>query len=161
MTAYLTIDELKLRAVGFPWFDELERDYPGWLDAQLEQESRNIDSRLRKRYAVPFALPAPAKACEWLARLVTHNSHYQRGFRASDDESVELAKTSKTDALAEMKEAADSVVGLYDLPLASGASGISKGGPQVYSEQSPYVGFDQQGQTGRSEDSSRRGTTRG
>ena len=52
----------------------------------------------------------------------------------------------------QMKEAADSEIGLYDLPLLNDVTtdGISKGGPLGYSEQSPYSWTDEQADAIRS-----------
>jgi len=57
-----------------------------------------------------------------------------------------LAKEQHDIAVAELKEAADSKDGLFDLPLRADttATGVSKGGPRGYSEASPYTNLDRQ-----------------
>jgi hypothetical protein len=166
VAAYLTVTEFKLRTIVPPtWVNDLETEQPGWLDAQLKQWSRWIDSRLRKRYAVPFDLTISSETASecvknWLARLVTPVFLHRRGFRAADDETVKRVGEDEVETRAEIKEASDSVTGLFDLPLAgsSGKSAISKGGPHSYSEQSPYVWMDGQAETGSNEDMNRRGS---
>jgi hypothetical protein len=82
---------------------------------------------------------------------VTPHAYLKRGCNPSDAQLVELFKDAEK-AEAEIKEAADSETGLFDLPLQSGASAISKGGPLSYSETSPYVWSTLQRDTGRGED---------
>lgn len=160
MAAYLTLLEFKLLSVMPAEFvDAIEAVTPGWTEAQLSLESARIDSRLRKRYDVPFGSPAPVEVQGWLANIVTLRAYTRRGFDPTDEQAA-IYKDDAATALAEMKEAADSNEGLFDLPLRADttASGISKGGPKVYSETSPYVGFDVQAATGRNEDSAGGGT---
>lgn len=139
--------------------DALEARYPGFVAAQLADRSGWIESRLRKRYAVPFALPYPDTVKGWLASIVTVRAYLKRGVDPTDEQWLEVKKQAD-DALAEIKEAADGELGLFDLPLRADttATGISKGGPYVYSEQSPYVWTDQQADVGRSEDGARGGS---
>jgi len=131
----------------------------GWLDAQLDLYTAKVYARLTKRYATPFASPPPIVACGWLAAIVTHKAYLRRGVDPNDLQMVDI-KADADAAWAEIKEAADAVEGLFELPLRADttASGVSKGAPFVYSEQSPYVGFDRKGDTGRSEDANRGGT---
>jgi hypothetical protein len=136
--------------------DELEARQPGWILAQLASWSASINARLRKRYPnLPFAAPYPDAVCGWLQRIVTLKVAMRRGVDPSDAQYQEYVKDSDL-AVAELKEAADGEVGLFDLPIAAGGdaqnSGIGLGGPRVYSEQSPYVWTDDQSCTGRSED---------
>ena len=144
------------------FLDELEAAQPGWIAAQLRSWSASIDSRLRKRYKlVPFAAPYPDAVCGWLARIVTLRVAMRRGVDPNDAQFLEY-KNEADVAQAELKEAADGELGLFDLPIAAGgdaqSSGIALGGPRVYSEQSPYVSFDMQRSTGRQEDRNRGGT---
>jgi len=139
--------------------DDLEYNYPGWLDAILTNQSRWLDSRLRKRYAVPFATPYPDTAKGWLAAIVTRLAYLKRGVDPDDLQFVEinnLAATAKTEVL----EAANSDDGWFDLPDNAGesASGITQGSPRSYSEQSPYVWTDRQRETAIVEDESGSGT---
>lgn len=150
---YLTIAELKLRAVMPPEFlDALESVQPGWVEAQLEQVSRWIDSRLMKRYAVPFIdLPYPEVVKGWLARLVTFEAWQRRGWDPQDPQAVQIQRAAEL-AREDVKEAADSVTGLYDLPLLDGKSLITKPRPFSYTEASPYVWTDEQVRSGSYED---------
>lgn len=159
--AYLTLTKFKLLStMPTEYIDEIETAHPGFVEAQLESVSKlDIDSRLRKRYAAPFEAPYPDAVEGWLARLVTPLCWERRGFDPTD-QSMIRADEKRAEAKAEIKEAADSNEGLWDLPLRADttSSGVSRGGPYVYSEQSPYVGFDLQRDTGRDEDFNGSGT---
>lgn len=159
MAAYLTLAAFKVRSL-MPQTDveALEALAPGFVDGQLEYYSRWIDARLRKRYAAPFETPNETVK-EWLSRLVTVRCYLRRGVDPTDEQFVSI-KEDRDEARDEIKEAADSETGLFDLPLLDAADGtaVSKGGPYGYSEQSPYVAFDRQAETGRTEDRNRTGT---
>lgn len=139
--------------------DAIEMVAPGWIDGQLTYWSGWIDSRLRKRYAAPFSAPYPEAVTGWLARIVTVRCFLRRGVDPTDLQFEEI-KADADRAMEEIKEAADSNEGLFDLPLRADttASGISRGGPFGYSEQSPYVWTDGQAETGRNEDRNGGGT---
>lgn len=160
MPAYLDLAGFKgLSTMPSTDVDGVETLYPGFVDAQLGHASRRIDGRLRKRYAAPFGAPVPETVKLWLAQIVTVPVMLKRGIDPNDAQFEEI-KALATQAYDEIKEAADGELGLWDLPLNENttASGISKGGPLGYSEQSPYVAFDQQSAIGRVEDSNGRGT---
>lgn len=145
--------------------DELEENYPGWLLGQLTSRSRWLDSRLRKRYAAPFAAPYPETVIGWLCDIVTLRAMLKRGVDPTDAQFSEI-KARHDAAETQVTEAADSEKGLFDLPLATGggpltSTGISQGGPLVYSEQSPYAWRDVQACQGRLDDQNGRGATRG
>lgn len=159
-TTYLTVDEFKaLSVMPSSDLEAIESSSPGWIDTQLEYWSAQIDSRLRKRYAAPFASPYPIAVKGWLARLVTVRLFLKRGVDPSDMQ-FDVIKLDAEQAAAEIKEASDSNTGLFDLPLRADTTdtGVSKGGPFSYAEASPYVWTDVQVDAGRYEDSSRRGT---
>jgi hypothetical protein len=154
---YLSKDEFKaLTVMPKRDVDAIETATPGWLGNQLLYVSREIDARLRKRYDVPFDAPYPHVVQSWLTRIVTQRAYLRRGVDPNDRQAESVFQDA-ADAKAEIKEAADSEVGLFDLPEPSGASGISRGAPRVYSEASPYVHTDVQRTTGRADDSRRRG----
>lgn len=101
-----------------------------------------LDSRLKKRYAAPFAaMPdTPPVVIGWLTRILDAELYYKRGISAKDEQWPEILQRAK-DAKAEVKEAADSEKGLFELPLnatAPGETSVSRGGPLGYTEQSPY-----------------------
>lgn len=154
MAPYLSLAEFRAETL-MPGsdVDTLETLHPGWIAGQLESWSRQIDARLRKRYGVPFAEPYPIAVQGWLARIVTLRAFLKRGVDPTDAQ-FEVIKEDADNAVNEIKEAADAVDGLYDLPLldTGDASAISKGGPKSYSEAGPYVGFDVQERIGRGED---------
>lgn len=159
--AYNTIDEFKLLALIPPeWVDDVELRYPGFTAAQLDMVSElDINAPLRKRYAAPFASPYPSAVKAWEARITAHRVCIRRGVDPTDQQQQDIAEDALT-AKVEIKEAANSEHGLYDLPLRADTTetGVSRGGPRSYSEQSPYVWTDVQLDAARDQDLSRRGS---
>ena len=159
MTIYLDFDGFRdLTTVPASFVDDVEKVSPGWVDKQLEYWARWIDSRLRKRYASPFAAwndapPTPASVQGWLARIVTLRVWLKRGVDPNDRQ-FEVINQDSIDAMAEVLEAANSNEGWFDLPLRTDQDGsaIARGNPRVYSEQSPFVWTDVQRDVGRNED---------
>lgn len=164
MPAYLTLSDFKL-ATDMPasFVDELEARTPGWLDKRLELESAYIDSRLRKRYLAPFSLTdTPVAVQRWLTDFVTFRAWRKRGVHALDDQMVDYRSAAEK-ADAEIKEAADSDTGLFDLPLRpddAKATAIKQGFTQSYSEASPYVWMTVQERIAREEDDAGEGSYR-
>jgi hypothetical protein len=120
--------------------EELQAEYVGWLDATLTSYSGIIDSRLAKRYAVPFVSPYPDIIKNWLVRLVNPRAYLKRGLDPSDKQSQVLLDDA-TAVLLELKEAADAVNGLYELPLRAddpSTSGITKPKILFRSDSTPY-----------------------
>ena len=64
--------------------DGIETSAPGWILGQLTYWSSQIDSRLAKRYAVPFPSPYPTAVTGWLARIVTQRLYIKRGVDSTD-----------------------------------------------------------------------------
>lgn len=151
----------------------LEKSRLGYLTKRLAHWEAWIDARLTKRYAVPFGTPpvspstlrtdVPEIVLLWLTSLVTLDAYSGRGFNPSSEADQISIVTPATTAMAEVKEAAESAVGLFELPLrqsdGTGSSGVSKTGPLAYTENSPYVGFDAQFDAAQTEDASGSGTT--
>jgi len=162
VAAYLDTDEFKLRTIiAGSFIDDLESSQPGWVDQQLESMSRRVDSRLRKRYVVPFAT-APESVKLWVTQLATMRV-FMRIYRAPTEQQQWVSvQEDYENAMAELKEAADSQNGLYDLPItdAADASAITKAQTAAYSEQSPYAAFDGQAAYARDEDRNGGGTFR-
>lgn len=156
MAAYLTKDQFKVRSIiPSGEVDAIETAESGFVAARLGQNQAWIEARLTKRYAVPFdSTSVPEIVLSWLVALTTLDVYMKRGFSPGSQQDAIIQKASD-DARADVKEAADSNVGLFDLPLRQSSvssSGVSKGGPFGYSEQSPYVAFDEQVSTARDED---------
>jgi len=155
---YLDVNGFKLRTSMPPDdVDALEAKAQGFLLSRLVVGTSKINARLAKRYATPFTVPVPEIVLGWLTNIVTVEAYRKRGINPSDEQNEQI-ETDRLEALAELKEAADSENGLFDLPLREDltASGISRGGPLVYSESSPYTWTREQARTGREEDSNGR-----
>jgi hypothetical protein len=105
--------------------------------------------------------PAPGAILRWLTVLGTWDAYGKRGADQQDPFLVSL-KDKRDTVLAEVKEAADSKEGLFDLPTnGSTDSAVKTGGPLFYSESSPFVSADRQEAAGRCEDERGFGTTGG
>lgn len=130
--------------------DRVEAAFPGWIAQQLADHTAYIDTRLRKRYAAPFLVPYPIAALKWLTQLVTIRVYFKRGINPDDAQFPLIQKDADT-AEAEVTEAANSEIGLFDLPLRADttATGVSKGGPFGSSDASPYSWIDQQAEAVR------------
>ena len=160
MASYLSVEQFRTESL-MPGVqvDALEQEHPGFLLAKLTRRSGAIDARLRKRYAAPFADPVPDKVIEWLLAGVTLAAYLKLGVDPLDAQIADIKAAAQL-ADEELQEAADSEKGLFDLPLRADTAdtGISKGAPLGYSEQSPYVHTDMQRSTARSEDERGRGS---
>lgn len=138
------IDFRTRTAMPESYVDELWSRRPGFLVATIAGAYADINNRLRKRYRVPFAIK-PEIVVRWMTRLVTPEVYRARGVDSSDEQ-IALLDQDRVTAYAEIKEAADSKDGLFDLPTddALDTSAVTKGGPLGYSEASPYSWSDVQ-----------------
>ncbi|MBX3218914.1 MAG: DUF1320 family protein [Labilithrix sp.] len=154
MPAYVDIDYVKLvGSMPASDVDALEALYPGTVNGVAEAVSRMFDARLAKRYAAPFSSPYP-EALRWnVAQVVAAVLWQKRGYNPGSAQDA-IIQENKADALAWLKEAADSEKGLVELPLREDkrVEGVSRGGPLGYSETSPYVWTDHQRDGGRADD---------
>jgi len=128
--------------------DVVESIEAGYILNRLKFHTSRINSRLRKRYATPFAADGagPELALGWLTDIVTPEVWLKRGVNPEDPQYV-AADRMRDLAFADLKEAADSDEGLFELPLresTEGASGVTRGGPFGYAEASPYSAMDVQ-----------------
>ena len=159
MAAFLDLAGFKaLTVIPGEDVDEVETRYPGWIAGQLGIESARMDGKLRKRYALES--PYPLIVTAWLTRIVTPLVYFKRGVDPTDEQYTDMSADARQ-AREEITEAANSVDGLFDLPLIEAATqtGIAKGYPQAYTEAGPYVFLDQQRSRSKSEDANGRGTT--
>lgn len=134
--------------------DYVEVDSPGFTASRIAFATSYIHGRLRKRYgaSLPFSAPYPEIILRWITELVTYDVLRKRGLNPQDP-TAEMYRADAQRAFDEIKEAADSKDGLFDLPSPEeGASNVSTGGPLGYSETSPYVWTDYERSIGRSED---------
>jgi hypothetical protein len=155
LMAYLTVEQFQALAVcPSSYVDQIESEQPGWTLTQLNFWSSFIDSRLAKRYATPFDADSPPLVVQgWLTRLVTERVYLRRGVDSVDAQIISIQEDAKN-AQAEIKEAADSKDGLFELPVradAPGGDGVSRGKVLTYSEQSPYTWTFVQEENGRCE----------
>ncbi len=158
---YLTLATFRTRTIaGVGEVDYVEADSPGYTAARIAIRTSWIHQRLRKRYgkSLPFGDPVPEIILGWLTALVTLDVLRKRGLNPQDP-TAEMFAADALKAEEEIKEAADSKEGLFDLEgSAGGASNVTTGGPLGYSEASPYVAFDRQWVTGRTEDGNHSGS---
>lgn len=161
MAAYLTIAAFKaLSIIPASYVDQIETEQSGWTDTQLNAWSAWIDAKLAKRYAVPFGSPAPITVQMWLSRIVTPIAYLKKGVDPTDSQVAAIVADGEA-ARTEIKEAADSKEGLYELPLRAdlpGSQGVGKGAPLGYSEQTPYAWTDVQQDAACAEWNSRSGS---
>lgn len=102
--------------------------------------------------AYAAATPVPEAFLDWLTVLVSIDDYDKRGASPQDPALVRLTDRYQA-VLVEVKEAADSESGLFDLPTSEDeGSAITTGGPMGSSSASPYVSFDEQSRRGRAED---------
>lgn len=136
--------------------EDAETGTPGWIASRIAVATSWIESKLRKRYAVPFDAPVPEVFYGWVVAIVTPEAYRRRGWDPGEAQSAQIEQDRK-DAREQVQEAADSETGLYDLPLRADltTTGITLGGPFSYSEQSPYSWMDLQVETGREDDNGR------
>ncbi len=117
---------------------------PKLVEKTISGVRADIYGRLRKRYVTPMD-PEPEALKRWIARIGTPEVYRARGVLPNDP-TIAFMDEDRTRAYDEIKEAADSKDGLFDLPLLDSAdgTGISKGGPLGYSEPGPYEWTDHQ-----------------
>ncbi len=158
---YLTLATFRARTIaGDGEVAYVEADSPGFVVARIAIRTSWIHQRLRKRYgkSLPFGDPVPEIILGWLTSLVTLDVLRKRGLNPQDP-TAEMFAADALKAEEEIKEAADSKEGLFDIETATdGGSGVTTGGPLGYSETSPYVSFDRQWVTGRTEDGNHSGS---
>lgn len=154
-TSYMVVAEFRQRTI-MPMLsvDELEAREPGYLQQCLDDWSAWINTRLAKRYDVPFGSPHPKIVLLWLTRLVTPEAYAKLGWSPSGESDRVSVLDPAARAMAEIKEAADAKDGLFELPLRAdtAAGGVSRTAPITYTETSPYKWTDIQAETGRGED---------
>ena len=104
--------------------DEIEREMPGRILTRATGAQGEIDGRLRKRaanlpqYPIPFPEPVPPKVLEWMGWLLTPVLYELSGLQMTDEMQQRIERRSDR-AYEQIKEAADAVDGLYDLPFSA------------------------------------------
>lgn len=127
-----------------------------WVYAQLDKRYGALD------YAKLDVADVPKIIKLWVSQLVAADIILISGVDASAGDTV-LYQTRADRARADIKLAADSVDGMFSLPLKADlkTGGIVKPGFVSYSETSPFVGQRRAALRGRQEDAMGRGTYRG
>lgn len=126
---------------------EIETQYSGFSQNRLDINWGWMLARLAKRYDITkFTNPVPDAALGWLVALTDLDLYIRRGFNPSSEQDGLIEKASDS-AKAEVKEAADSKDGLFDLPLRQdlqGQSGLVGQAPLAQGYASPYSWIDDQ-----------------
>lgn len=147
MPSYLTFAEYKARSRLRASI--IDAAGSAKVEAWLSERSSKIRARLVKRYAVDFADPGPVAdvILGWLGALVDRDVQEYVGGPPEGREDEWIVKRADQ-AEAELKEAADSETGLFELPIRNtdplGSCGINKGGPVVESYNTIQGWFDAQ-----------------
>lgn len=96
--------------------------------------------------------PVPEIVLTWLTAMVTYDAYRKRGMNPQDP-AGELIVKEYDAAIADLRDAANSKDGLFDLPTNEDAdSAVTTGGPLGSSQQSPYVWTDIEECQARNED---------
>lgn len=109
--------------------------------------SRLFDSYLIKRYAAPFESPYPEALRDAVAREVVRRLWYLHGGAPQSTDKTARIEKAAEDALAWMREAANSKDGFVELPRredTADGEGVTRGGPLAQSDASPYDWVDAQ-----------------
>lgn len=120
---------------------------PNFVDTAIADRTEEIYDSLAKRYTVPFAAPVPSIVKRWCSALVDRDCFGKRGAQPSNTAEDEEIDKAADLALAQIKEAADSKDGLYDLPVRAdspGTSGIVGAAPMGQADVGPYDWIDDQ-----------------
>jgi hypothetical protein len=163
MSQYLTAERFNaLSLLPNSVIQDIDNVQPEWLTEQIKQISHYINTRMAKRYDVPFSDTAPPPIVEqWIVAIVSVNAWLKRGISATD-ETFQEYKAKAEQAYTEINEAANSEIGLFELPRTDAdgksVSAIRRGGTLSYSEASPYVGMSVQARRARHEDDHGRGS---
>lgn len=148
MASYLTVAQWRLRTtMPAGSVDVLEAERPGYLQAALDDRAQEFHEILNRRYDVPFDMSSPPRTLlRWITHAVTFDAYNALGYDASALQDKTIEERAEA-ALTQAREAANSVTGLYELPLRASTenvTGITKGGPFSYSEPGPYDWLDEQ-----------------
>lgn len=154
-TGYLDVPGFGMRSImPGEMIARLENKAPGWLQTRLNAKSSWLNAKLPKRYATPFVAPFPDIVQDWVAAMVTPEAYAKIGFNPSSEQDKTSILDPADQARDEVDEACDAQNGKFELPLRQDTSvnGVTRGGPRVFSETSPYAWADAQRATGRGQD---------
>jgi phage gp36-like protein len=159
VSKYIDLDGFRLLTLMPPeHVDRLENMHPGWLDAQLEDRSCYVDTRLAKRYRVPLVEPYSRTVISWVVRIVTVRAYLHHGVTA-DDQQLGLIAADAAEVEQQLQEVANGELSLIDLAASDQSlNPVAFGRVLSYSEASPYVHRDAQSLRGRYEDGRGRGS---
>lgn len=143
----ITVADFRTATIATPAnLDQLETRRPGFIAVRIAMRSAEINGKLAKRYATPFASPAPTVVVLWLVQLVTADCYQALGYDTSSAQDTQIIDEA-TKAATAIEEAADALGGLYELPLRAdlpGSDGIARGEPLGYAEPDPFTWTDVQ-----------------
>lgn len=120
-----------------------DADHPNSFAAIAEAVSRMFDARLAKRYATPFDTTKPPEALRFhVGNVVAYQLWLKIGYDPGSQQDSNI-KEARDEALAWLKDAADSVEGLVELPRREDATktdaiAVSRSKPLAYSEATPF-----------------------
>lgn len=142
---YLSLDVYRdLSVLDSDRIDELHARRPTFFDRNFWSVSRQIEDRLRHKYAVPFPLDH-ATIQAWITAIVDLPASARIGVAPTDDLfATVMARATAVEA--QLVTASDLQSATVNLPLkdATDPSAISKGAPFGYAEASPYDCLDVQ-----------------
>lgn len=145
---YATTADVRLKGVLIPTdVDRVEARFAGITAARLATVHARLNSRLMKRYRLPFVAPYP-ECLVWYEAVVTSYELLAdvRGLNPESGQGERIQQAYQ-EAQEWLKAAADSEHGNVELRASEaplGASAVNAGGPFGYSEASPYSWSDVQ-----------------
>jgi len=166
VTQHAYVDDTYIKAVGLmpaADVDFLRAQEPAFLDGTYLAVTRIFDAKLTKRYVTPFGLESgtfvetdvPEAVRFNVAQVCVSRMFAKRGFNPGSKQDEDVIMGERDRAFTWLNEAADAENGFIELPRRAfepDVAAVAKVMPKVYSEQSPYAGFDRQGQDGRDDD---------
>lgn|SRR5512133_900986 len=142
---YLTTERFcDLTVLAEERIQELFVRRPRFLETHCDMALRNIEDRLRHKYAIPFP-PSHPTIEGWIVSIVQPKAALKVGIDPGDPGYVEMVRLS-TEVNLELTDASDMQSSRWNLPRISAQdpSAIAKGEPFGYSEASPYDWTDRQ-----------------
>ena len=146
--SYATLQQVRRLGVMRPSdIDRIEAQEPGITLERAEAVTSVLNSKLMKRYRLPFMQPYPLSLAKYVAVVVSYELLTDvRGLNPESDQK-DAAEKALAKVEAWLTAAVDPEGGDVELRAAEaglGPSAVSAGGPYGYSEASPYTWTDAQ-----------------